>query len=67
MVRIDLKTDKVLLTPTEAAQIKAEQAQSLVKQESIARQRAEEELLQLREEVERLKTQTTSSHANSQK
>ena len=64
----DPKTDKLLLTPTETTkleteqtQVKAEQAQSLVEQESIARQRAEEELLQLREEVERLKSLTGST------
>ncbi len=64
----DPDTDKVLLTPVEKAQIKAEKAQikaekaqSLVEQESVARQRAEEELLLLREEVDRLKSLTGST------
>ena len=47
----DPKTDKLLLTPAESAQKEAEE-------ESIARQRAEEEILQLRQEVERLKALT---------
>ena len=71
----DPETDKLLLTPTEAAQLEAEQAQleaeqaqleaeqaqSLAEQESIARQRAEEEVAQLREEIERLNSLTNSA------
>ncbi len=73
----DPATDKLLLTPAEAAQekaqqaqekaqqaeLRAEQAQSQVKQaqsradqESLARQRTEQEVLQLQEEIERFKT-----------
>ncbi len=45
----DPSTEKLLLTPAEVAQERAEQ-------ESIARQRAEQEVLLLREEIERLKS-----------
>ena len=50
----DPETDTLLLTPAETAELKAEE-------EPMARQRAEEELLQLREEVERLKSLTGST------
>lgn len=69
----DPDLEKWLETPAEAATARAEQeavarqqAESVAQQETAARLEAETELVQLREEIERLKTLTTSSQTNSQ-
>ncbi len=55
----DLTNEKWLVTPAEAAASRAEA-------ETVARQQAEAEVIELREEIERLKALTTSSQTNPQ-
>jgi len=62
----DLINEKWLVTPAEANLKRAEEAENRVEEETSARLHAEAELAQLREEIERLKLQTTSSQTNSQ-
>lgn len=62
----DPALDKWLETPAKAATIRAEEAKAKAEQESIARKQAEAEVIELREEIERLKVLTTSQ-INSQR
>lgn len=61
----DLTNEKWLVTPAEANLKRAEEAENRVEEETAARLHAEAELLQLREEIDRLKLQTASSQTNS--
>ena len=56
----DLANERWLETPAEAAEYRAEQAENRAEQETTARLEVEAELAQLREEINRLKSETQS-------